>query len=170
MQVKHYRVYNKCKFDIGATLANQQQIVIKAGAFQLMTADDIVYIESICSRTKYFAKRWLVPMDQDGKEVSAEELGTYIQTDEHPHLSDEEAKALLSKSAKEVKAYLEEEDDPNELHSIATVAKDMNLTADKLKVLKKKVPNMDLFVEDEEEKEEEEKSVKKPAARTRTKK
>ena len=169
MQVEHFRVYNKRRFDIGVELANHQQAVIKAGNFQLMTADDIVYIEGRCSYVKYFAKRWLVAVNKEGKEVSAEEIGTYIVTDPHPHLSDEEVQDLLKKPASEIKSYLEEEEDPAELHAIASVAADMNLTADKLRVIKKKVPNMDLFIEKDEE-EEPKQETKKTSSRTRTKK
>lgn len=166
MQVQHYRVYNKCKFDIGVELSNHQQIVIKAGNFQLMTADDIVYIEGMCTRVKYFAKRWLIAVDKDGKEVSSEELGTYIVPDDHPHLSEDEVKDLLKKPAAEIKEYLSEETDPAELHSIASVAAELNLTADKLKIIKKKVPNMDLFIENDDEEDEPKAAPKKPTTRT----
>jgi hypothetical protein len=90
METQRYRVYNKCKFDIGITLENGQQIVVKAGSFQLMKTDDIIYVESICSHVPFFAKRWLVPYDSNGKEVSYDQLGVYITPDEHPHMSDQE--------------------------------------------------------------------------------
>lgn len=149
MEVERYRVINKCKFDIGVTLENGQNVIIKAGSFQLLKADDIAYIESICAHVKYFAKRWLVACDTKGNEVSLEQLGAYIEEDPHPHLSDEEIQKLLKKPAKQIKAYLEAVEDPFELHAIADVGSKMNLTADKIKVIQEKVPNMDLLVEDE---------------------
>jgi len=67
MAEQRYRVVNKCKYDIGVTLPSQQDIVIKGGSFQLLTADDIMYIESICREVKFFSKRMLVPYDAENK-------------------------------------------------------------------------------------------------------
>lgn len=87
-----FRVVNKCKYDIGVKLANGQSIAIKAGSFQLMTADDITFTESICTVNKFFAKRMLVPYDGNGNEVSLEAMGMYIDKDDNPHLSDDEVR------------------------------------------------------------------------------
>jgi hypothetical protein len=59
---------------------------------------------------------------------------------------------MFKKSAKQVKAWIAEIDDPIELHAIASVAKKINLTADKLRAVQDKVPEMDMRFEDEEEK------------------
>ena len=142
---QRFRVTNKCKFDIGVTLSNGQNIVIKAGSFQLLNADDIVYIESICSRQKFFAKRMLVACDQTGKEVPLDKLGAYFEEDEAPHMSDEEITTLLKGTAKKIEAALATIDDPVELHAIAEVAKTMDLSSTKLKMLQEKMPEVNFL-------------------------
>ena len=49
MMEEMYRVNNRCKHDIGVTLMNGMQYNIKAGSFQMLSAMDIQYIESICN-------------------------------------------------------------------------------------------------------------------------
>lgn len=142
---QRYRVANKCKYDIGVTLSNGQNVVISTGSFQLLNADDIVYIESICSNQKFFAKRMLVVTDQSGKEIPLDQLGAYFEEDEHPHLSDEEIQALLKGTVKKIEATIAEIDDPAELHAIAEVAKTMDLSKTKLKVLQDKMPEVDFL-------------------------
>ena len=63
MAEQRYRVYNECKYDIGVRLVNGQEIVIRHNSFQMLTADDINYIESVCTEIKFFAKKMLVPKD-----------------------------------------------------------------------------------------------------------
>lgn len=145
MSETRYRVMNKCRYDIGVKLSNNQDVVIKAGSFQLLTADDIVYIESICFHTKFFAKRMLVPHDQEGKEVSLGDLGMYVVEDENPHLDDNGIAAMLKQSVKKLEAWISEIEDPAELHAIFEVAKEMDLPASKLKILSAKMPNRDVL-------------------------
>lgn len=145
MAEQRYRVTNTCKFDIGITLPSQQNIVIKAGSFQLLTADDIMYAESICRKTKYFSKRMLIPYDAQNKQVPFEQLGGFMEVDANPHLSDEEIKTAFKQSVKKVESWLQEVQDPSELFAIAEVAKTMDLPASKLKLIMDKVPNLDLL-------------------------
>jgi len=145
MSDQRFRVTNKCKYDIGVTLSNGQNIVINSGSFQLLNSDDIVYIESICSGQKYFAKRMLVAYDHTGKEVPLEQLGAYLEKDENPHMSDEEIEALLKSSISKIKSTLANIEDPAELHGIAEVAKKMDLSTNKLKILQEKLPDVDFL-------------------------
>lgn len=140
MMEEMYRVNNRCKHDIGVTLMNGMQYNIKAGSFQMLSAMDIQYIESICNNTKYFASKMLVAVDKDGKDVDFEKIGIYVEEDTPVHMNDNEISALLRKSAKQIEAGLSDIDDPAELHAIYMVAKDMDLPASKLKVLKAKIP------------------------------
>ena len=145
MNDQRFRVTNKCKYDIGVTLSNNRDILIKAGSFQLLTSDDIVYIESICMENKFFSKRMLVVYDQTGKEVDLSQLGAYIENDPNPHLDDAEIQTMLKSSANKIKAWLEPIEDPSELHGIAEVAKTMELTSSKLKILQEKMPDVNFF-------------------------
>lgn len=145
MSDQRYRVTNKCKYDIGVKLANNQDVVIKAGSFQLLTADDIVYIESICRNVKFFAKRMLVACDQNGNEVPLDKLGAFIEEDPNPHKDDSEIEAMLKQSVNKIRAWLDGIDDPVELHAIADVAKNADLSSTKLKVLQEKMPDVDFI-------------------------
>ena len=140
-----YRVTNKCRYDIGVKLSGGQEVVITPGSFQLLTADDIAYIESICSCDRFFSKRMLVPYDQNGKEVPMDQLGMYIEEDSAPHLDDVGIAAMLKQSVKKVEAWIKDIEDPSELHAILAVAQEMDLPASKLKILNEKMPEKDLL-------------------------
>lgn len=140
-----YRVKNMCRYNIGVKLTSGLGIMIAAGSFQLMTADDIAYVESICTVNKFFSKRMLVPYDANGNEVSLESLGLYISEEETKHLDDSTIAAMLKQSPKKIEAWLNEVDDPAELDAISNVAKSMDLTASKLKVINAKMPNNDIL-------------------------
>ena len=102
MAEQRYRVYNKCKYDIGVKLVNGQRVVIRPNSFQMLTADDISFIESICTENKFFAKKMLVPHDETGKPVDFQQLGMFVEEDPFPHLNDEEIAAMLKQSGKKI--------------------------------------------------------------------
>lgn len=143
-----YRVKNMCRYDIGVRLTNGLSIMIAAGSFQMMTADDIAYVESICTVNKFFSQRMLVPYDSNGNEVPLDKLGMYVAEETVHHLDDAEIIAMLKQSPKKIEAWLADIDDPAELGAISAVAKTMDLTASKLKVINAKMPYNDIL-EDE---------------------
>ena len=144
---KRVRVFNKTKYDIGITLMSGQKPNIKCDSFLAMTVDDILYIESIAQGRKPFSSGELVPVTDDGRELTLEELGGYTDVDTVQHFGDEEIEANLRKSAKQIEAWLSKIDDPIELHAINEVAKTMDLQQSKLKILQAKMPNRDLLSE-----------------------
>lgn len=145
-----FRVFNRCKYDIGVRLINGQSINIKAGNFQLLSVDDILFIDGYCSNSKFFSSKSLVVMGPDGKELSLEDLGGYTDETTVKHLSDEEIVAYLKKPVATMKAWIEGIDSNEELHAIYMVAKTMDLPTSKLKILKTKIPNKDWLGEEEE--------------------
>lgn len=145
---KRILVYNRCKYDIGVTYSSGQQGVVKAGSFLPMTAVDIMYIESICRKRRFFSSKMLVPV-VDGKDIPLEDIGVYSDQDSNVHMNDEEIIAGLKKPLKQFEAWLEKIEDPEELHAIYLVGKGMDLPASKLKILKAKAPNKDWLNEDE---------------------
>lgn len=147
MSDQRYRVVNKCKYDIGVKTSANIDVVIRAGSFQMLTADDIFYIESICRVTKFFAKKMLVPLNQNNEVVPWEELGVVMDEDPNPHLDDTQIAEKLSMSAKKIEEWLSGITDPAELHAIAEVAKGMELTSTKIKVLQEKMPDAVLINE-----------------------
>lgn len=149
---KRLRVYNKCKHDIGVTLISGQQLNIRSGSFMMLTVNDILYIESICVRRKFFSTNMLVAVSDDGKELSLEDLGGYTDKSVQTHLNDDEIITMLKKPLKNVEAWVNGIDDPEELHAIYAVykAKKVDLPASKLKILKTKMPEKDWLQEDDE--------------------
>lgn len=146
---KRFRVYNKCKYDIGVTLMSGQQPNIRSGSFIMISVNDILYIEGNAKR-KPFSAKMLVAVTDDNKEISLEALGGYVDEYSTPHLSDEEIIAELKKSAKSIETWLDKIDSPEELHAIFDVSKNLDLPASKLKILQKKMPNKDLLDNEEE--------------------
>ena len=146
---KKFRVFNRCKYDIGVNLMSGQQPNIKAGSFVMLSVNDILYIEST-SKRKIFSAKMLVAVDENGKDVELEELGGFPDPYSLPHLNDEEIVDKLSKSAKVIAAWLKDIEEPEELHAIFEVAKTLDLPASKLKVIQAKMPSKDVLEDDEE--------------------
>lgn len=140
-----YRVKNMCHYDIGITLPNGISKIIPAGGFQMMTADDIAYVESICTVNKFFSQRMLVPFNTRNEEIKLEEVGMCPLEEISKHMDDVEISMMLKRTPKKLEADLEAVTDPAELDAIARVAKTMDLPASKVKILSAKIPNYDLL-------------------------
>lgn len=147
---KMYRLYNRCVYDIGVTLPNGQSPNIKPGGFVLVSAFDILHIDSICNRVKFISSKMLVPVDDDGRDLTLEQIGGYTDTSTPVHLSNNEISTMLKKSNKQIEAWLNDITDPAELHAIFEAAKDMDLTSSKLKILNAKMPTKDWLGSEEE--------------------
>ncbi len=137
------RVYNKCHYDIGVTLTNNTSVNIRPNSFQILTINDILYIESICNSKKYFSSKMLVPVDDNEKELTLNDLGGFTDEYAEKHLNNEDIALMLKKSAKQIEAWLDGINDPEELHAIYEVAKESDLSASKLKILNAKIPSKD---------------------------
>lgn len=108
---------------------------------------DIQYIESICRTVRYFSSKMLVPTDERGNALDLNELGVSMYEGDAVHMNDDEISAMLKKSVKQVEAWLENIEDPAELHAIYLKAKEMDLSAAKLKILTAKMPTKDFLGE-----------------------
>lgn len=148
---KRFRVWNRCKHDIGVYVSNgQQSLNIKTGSFAVLPVDDIMYIESICNQRKLFSAKMLVPVDENGKDLTLEDLGGYSSEDVEVHLNEAEIKSNLEKSFKNFKSWIETIEDPVELHAIWEVGKTLDLPQSKLKVIQSKIPYEDLLADEAE--------------------
>lgn len=140
-----YRVVNKCKHDIGIVTVNGQGLNIRPNSFALLSADDILFIESLCRIDKYFSKKMLVPYNTKGEEVPLEEIGLYKDETVVEHLDDQQIETMLKSPLKKFETWIEGVEDPAELHAIYEVAKNMELTSSKLKILAAKMPEKDFI-------------------------
>lgn len=138
-----YRVYNRCKHDIGVMKQNGIGVNIKAGGFQMLSANDIAFIESNCASVKYFSQKMLVPVDDDGNDVPLRQVHIPEYDEAFVHMNDVEITAALKGSLKKIEEWLNNIDDPAELHAIYKVAQELDLPASKLKLLSTKMPNKD---------------------------
>lgn len=149
---QRYRVYNRCNYDIGVTLTTGLTTNIRSGSFAVLSANDILYIESICNRKKFFSAKMLVPVDDNGKDLTLEDVGGFTDTyteESSKHYNADEITEYLNKPYKSFKAWIDKIEDPVELHAIWEVGKELDLPASKVKVLQAKMPNRDLLDEDE---------------------
>ena len=147
---KMYRLYNRCVYDIGVTLPNGQSPNIKPNAFILVNAYDILHIDSVCSKVKFISAKMLVPVDDNGNEMTLEQLGGYTDTSTPVHLSNNEISAMLKKSNKQIEAWLNDINDPAELHAIFEAVQQMDLPTSKMRILSAKMPNKDWLGSEEE--------------------
>lgn len=147
---KMYRLYNRCVYDIGVVLPNGQAPNIKPGGFILVNAFDILHIDSVCNRVKFVSAKMLVPVDDEGHDLTLEQIGGYTDTSTPVHLSNNEISTMLKKSNKQIEAWLNDITDPAELHAIFEAAKDMDLSSSKLKILNAKMPTKDWLGSEEE--------------------
>ena len=144
---KRFRVFNRCKYDIGVNLVNGKSLNIKAGNFQLLSVNDILFIDGVCTNSKFFSSKQLVPVDDTGKELTLEDIGGYHDDTVVVHMNDDEIMAELKKPAKAMEAWLKDIEAPEELHAIYLIAKEMDLPTSKLKILNAKLPNKDWLEE-----------------------
>ena len=145
-----FRVYNRCNYDIGVTLSSGLQPNIRKDSFLPLSVDDILYIESIAQGRKPFSSKMLVAVDNEGKDLTLEDLGGYSDPYAEVHYDEEEIIKNLEKPYKAVENWLKKIEDPIELHAIAITAKKIDLPGSKLKLVQAKVPNIDLLdMEDE---------------------
>ena len=146
-----FRVYNNTHYDIGITLSNNQQRVIRAGTFlPNVTAEDILYIENN-ARCKPFSSNVFMIKNTHEDVISLEDLGGYTDPYVEKHFSPEEIADNLNKSAKAIANWLKDIDDPVELDAIRDMADKMDLPASKLRVIQAKIPNRNMLEPDYEE-------------------
>lgn len=133
------RVYNRCRHMIGVTLLNGQQLAINPKSFQLLTVNDIFYIDSMCNTTKFFSQRMLVPVDDNNKDLSLDDLGFHVDESLPVHLNDDETKAMLKQTNKKVEAWINSIEDKAELFGIYEIAKELDLPGSKMAMIEKKL-------------------------------
>ena len=141
-----YRVYNRCRHDIGVKFQDGRQYNIKPGKFVFMDKNDIAMVENSGKSDKSFAQGKLVATDDNDNPVDIKALFRIAPAEEKDkHHTDDEIKQKLSQTAKKFETWINEITDEVELYNIWMVAKDMDLPASKLKILKDKMPNREII-------------------------
>ncbi len=133
---------NPQKFDVGiVTMAKPMGVNIKAGSFCLVNQDELNYIASICT----LLQDGILTVDKEHVEAM-KEIGIDPENDPH-FITEEEIRKKLSGTTKKVREWLATVEKGHILDRIYDVAVNMNLSADKLKVLMEKMPDKDFLTE-----------------------
>lgn len=150
-----YRISNECKYDIGVKTTNGLEVNIPAGSnYVRLSVEDIYRIEGMCHKRKVFSAGMLVPVSDDGKKLTLEDLGAHTDSytvENQKHLSDEEILQNIKKPNKAFEAWVRKIEDLSELESVIAVAKANDISASKLRILQSMVPDRDLLDIDEEQ-------------------
>ena len=136
------RLRNPQQFNVGIiTIDKPYGLNIAPGAFTIVSKDDIDYLMA----TSTLLQKGILRVEGEQKEEVLEQMGVK-EEDNANFMSDEDIKKKLSTNASQLKKWLDStEAEPYVLQRIAEIASGMNLSQNKLQVLKDKVPNFDFF-------------------------
>ena len=133
---------NPQKFDVGIiTMAKPMGVNIKAGSFCLVNQDELNYLASICT----LLQDGILTVDKEHVEAM-KEIGIDPENDPN-FISDEEIRKKLGGTTKKLREWLATVEKGHILDHIYDIAVNMNLSADKLKVLMEKMPEKDFLGE-----------------------
>ena len=142
MANEKFRVNNPNPFSVGiVTVDKPYGIAIQPNSFTMLTQDEIDYLMSIST---LFQKGVLRVDGEKQKEIAAT-IGVDMENNAN-FMSDEDIRKKLSGNANQLKKWLDgEEFEPYVLDKIAEIAKGMNLSMNKIQVLKDKLPNYEFL-------------------------
>ena len=132
--VTRTKVLNPNKFNVGIKLYDGRTMNIVPHGFQLLTKDEIAYV---ASTTTLFA-RGMLRVEESAKPV-LEEIGV-VEEANICFMAEDEIKKKLNMSATKIAAWLADVTDEIVLNRIAEMAKAMDLSASKMKVIEEKYP------------------------------
>ena len=127
---------NPQKFDVGiVTLEKEHGINIRAGSFAIVNQNEINYLAS----TSTLLQDGILTVDDEHIE-SMKKVGIDPETDPN-FIKDEEIKKKLAGTTKKLTEWLDTVEQGHILDRIYDIADSMNLSADKLRVLREKMPD-----------------------------
>ena len=140
------RLNNPNKFAVGIiTPEKEYGVNILPGAFTMVTQDEVDYL---MATSTLLQEGKLVLAGEKQKEL-ADTMGIKME-DNANFMTDEEIKKKLNANANTLRKWLNSGDiHPYVLERIATLAKDMNLSLNKIQVLQEKLPDFDFMSKDE---------------------
>ena len=136
------RLRNPQKFNVGiVTLENPYGMNIAPGAFTVVTQDDVDYLMG----TSTLLQKGILRVEGEKQEEVMESLGVVTENNAN-FMSDEDIKKKLAGNANQLRKWLDStEAEPYVLDKIAQLASEMNLSQNKLQVLKDKIPNFEFL-------------------------
>lgn len=136
------RLRNPQKFNVGIVTPDKPYGQnIPAGGFTIVNQDELDYLMG----SSTLLQKGVLQVEGEKKEETLETMGVDVENNAN-FMSDEDIKKKLSGNANQLKKWLDSIDaEPYVLDRIAVIAKDMNLSANKLQVLKAKMPGFDFL-------------------------
>lgn len=136
------RLNNPNAFAVGIiTPEKPYGINIQPGAFTMVSKDEVDYIMA----TSTLLSKGVLRLAAEKQKELADMLGVKME-DNANFMSDEDIKKKLSGNANQLRKWLNSDDiNPYVIDKIATIAKGMNLSMNKIQVLQEKLPDFDFF-------------------------
>ena len=135
------RLRNPQQFNVGIiTIDKPYGLNIAPGAFTIVSKDDIDYLMA----TSTLLQKGILRVEGEQKEEVLDQMGVK-EEDNANFMSDEDIKKKLSGNANQLRKWLDGDIEPFVLAKIAEIADGMNLNANKLQVLREKIPNHDFL-------------------------
>lgn len=135
------RLRNPQKFNVGIVTPDKPYGQnIAPGGFTICNQDEIDYL---MGNSTLLSKGVLV-VEGEKKEEVLEAMGVDKENNAN-FMSDEDIKKKLSGNVTQLRKWLDGDIEPYVMEKIAEIADGMNLNANKLQVLKEKIPNHDFL-------------------------
>lgn len=136
------RVRNTQKFNVGIITPDKQYGQnIAPGAFTILNQDEIDYLIG----TSTLFQKGVLQVEGEQQEQMLENLGVNKENNAN-FMSDEDIKKKLSMNANALKKWLDSTPaEPYVLNKIAEIASGMNLSLNKIQLLKDRIPNFEFI-------------------------
>ncbi len=133
------KVLNGRRYDIGLTLSNGTERVVKRDSFVLLPIEEIEYLAGVAPKL-FTGERQLRLEDR----ALAVELG-FIADTASPLFGEAEIRKQLAGRVQQAKAWLDSVQAPYLLDEVYAIAMTMDLPASKLQLLQEKMPDREML-------------------------
>ena len=136
------RLSNPQKFNVGiVTIDKPYGLNIAPGSFTVVSKDDIDFLMA----TSTLLQKGVLRVEGEQKKEVMDQMGVK-EEDNANFMSDEDIKKKLSMNANQLKKWLDStEAEPFVLNRIAEIASEMNLSMNKIQILKDKIPKFEFI-------------------------
>lgn len=136
------RLNNPNQYSVGIiTPEKEYGVTILPGAFTMVTQDEVDYIMA----TSTLLQNGVLQLAGEKQKELAATMGIEMENNAN-FMSDDDIKKKLSGNVNQLKKWINSDDiQPYVLDRIATIAKGMNLSMNKLQVIQDRIPGFDFF-------------------------